>query len=489
MLTALRRIVQKVNATPDVREALRIVVSLVKDTIVAEACSIFLADESTGEYVLAATDGLKASYCWQLRLKFGEGLVGLVGERGEPINLEDAPSHSRYRYFPEMGEERYQSFLGVPITYSRELLGVMVVQQTEPRRFDESEEAFLVTLCAQLSGAIAHAHATGHLWEESKATVPRGEITYNGQPGSPGVAIGKAFVVFPLADLDSVPERTTDDPVAEVGVFNQALEATKLEIKRLNDTMADNLPADEASLFEAYSRMLESGSLVERIKEEILAGNWAQGALKIVVKQHIAAFESMEDAYLRERAADMRDLGQRILSHLQATRKKDIHYPENMILVGDEVSPATLVEVPEKSLIGVVSAKGSNNSHVAILARALGVPAVMGVTGLPISKLQDNEMIIDGYYGQVYVNPTTVVRQEFQRLANEEQELETELEELRELPAETLDGHGVSLFVNTGLMSDVGRSLSVAAEGVGLYRTEVPFMARDYFPQSTPHQA
>ena len=127
MLSALRRIVQKVNAAQDVREALDVFVHLVKDTISAESCSVFLVDENQAEYVLSATDGLNPEYVGKLRIKFGDGLVGLVGERGEPINLEDAPNHPRYRRFTEVGEEKYQAFLGVPITHSREVLGIIIV--------------------------------------------------------------------------------------------------------------------------------------------------------------------------------------------------------------------------------------------------------------------------------------------------------------------------------------------------------------------------
>ncbi len=483
MLTALRRIVQKVNATQDIGEALRVVVRLVKESITAEACSIFIVDEERGEYVLAATEGLNPKLVYQLRLKFGEGLVGLVGERGEPLNLDQATEHPNYHFVPNSGEEKYHAFLGVPLTHSRELKGVLIVQQEEARRFDEAEEAFLITLCAQLAGIIAHAQAIGTLWEIGPQPEPATqEATYTGSPGASGVGIGTAVVVFPLADLDAVPDREVDDIPAETKLFDQAIQATTKEIKRLSDMMADSLPTEELGLFDAYLRLLEGGSLIEKINTAILAGSWAQGALKTVIRQHVQSFESMDDPYLRERAADMRDLGQRILFHLQSQEKRTIKYPENTILVGDEVTPSSFVEVPEDRLKGIVSVQGSSNSHVAILARALGIPTVMGATGMPATKLDDSQIIIDGYYGQVYINPSQSVLQEFTRLAQEEKELDGELEGLRELPAETLDGYGVSLYVNTGLMTDVSRSLCVGAEGVGLYRTEVPFMVRDRFP-------
>jgi phosphotransferase system enzyme I (PtsP) len=483
MLKALRRIVQKVNATKDIGEALGIVVRLVKETTSADACSIFVVDPERGEYVLVATDGLNTDLVNKLRVKFGEGLVGLVGERGEPMNLENASDHPQFRLFPDSGEEKYQAFLGVPLTHSRELMGVLTVQQEAAVPFDESEESFLVTLCAQLSGIIAHALVTGNLWEtETKPTTSIRESTYSGNPSAPGVGIGTAVAVFPLADLDAVPELPAENVSAEENHLDHAIAETIKEITRLREMMGASLPDEELGLFEAYLNMLQSASFVGKIKSIIQSGIWAQGALKNVISQYVSSFEAMDDSYLSERASDLRDLGQRILFHLQAQKKKNIHYPQQTILIGEEITPSALAEVPEDQLVGIVSVKGSSNSHVAILARAMGIPVVMGVAGMPVAKFDHRPIIIDGYYGQVYINPSITVSNEFTRLLGEEKQLDTELEELRELPAETLDGYITSLYVNTGLISDVGRSLSVGAEGVGLHRTEVPFMARDRFP-------
>ena len=203
-----------------------------------------------------------------------------------------------------------------------------------------------------------------------------------------------------------------------------------------------------------------------------------------MIKKHVRHFEALEDDYLRERAMDFRDLGRRVLSHLQDRQQPIPQYPDRTILVGEEVTPAALAEVPEGHLVGMVSIRGSSNSHVAILARALGIPAVMGVDGLAVTNgsIEGREIIVDGYYGQVYISPSAEIRREFILLAEEERELDTNLADLHGLPAITPDGHMMAMFVNTGLPADAGLSLSVGAEGVGLYRTEVPFMTRDRFP-------
>ncbi|MBA2654302.1 MAG: phosphoenolpyruvate--protein phosphotransferase [Gammaproteobacteria bacterium] len=481
MLKILRRIVQEVNSAQNLREALDIATKRIKDAISSEACSIFLVDEERGEYVLMATEGLNKDCINKARLKFGEGLIGLVGEREEPINLDDAPTHPRFRYYPDIGEEHYHAFLGVPIIHHRQLLGVLFIQQREPRRFDESEEAFLVTLSVQLASAIAHAQAVGILWELNDRDIE--SKTFSGLPGAPGVAIGTAVIVYPLADLDAVPDRKIADIDEEIKLFREAVAITTEDIRSLAQSLTVNLPKEEQGIFDAYLRILDSPSFIDKVIAEIQQGTWAQAALKRAIKQYVVQFDAMDDAYLKERGADFRDLGQRILCHLQSgDPQAQFNYPKQTILVGEEVTPSALAGIPEDQLVGLVSSKGSNNSHVAILARAMGIPTVMGVSNLPVAKLETKELIIDGYYGQVYCSPSSSIREEFTRLSREEKELDNELEALRDLHAETLDGYSLSMFINTGLISDVSRALGVGAEGVGLYRTEVPFMVRDRFP-------
>lgn len=483
MLKILRRIVQEVNAARDLPEALNIVVHGVNEAMNTEACSIFLIDTSLGENVLVATEGLNKSLVGKVKLKLGEGLVGLVAERAEPINLENASAHPNYINYPGLGEENLKAFLGVPLIHQRHVLGVLVVHQHEARFFDEAEEAFLVTLSAQLAGTIAHAVAIGAIEQFTQDGEKPRDITLGGISGAPGVSIGTALVVYPLADISAVPERKVEHIDEELQALDAALLATRKAIQRLRENIATaGLPEEEQALFDVYIKLLDSQSLIQQIKEEIQNGQWAQGALKRVIKQHIARFEAMDDPYLRERATDFKDLGERVLAHLQARGHTTSVYPKKTILVGDEVTPSALAEVPEGRLAGLISAKGSGNSHVAILARALGVPTVLGVSGLDITQLDGKELIVDGYYGQVYISPSSSLRQEFLDLMNEEQEFDKELEVLCDMPAETVDGHIISLHVNTGLAPDVGSALSIGAEGVGLYRTEVPFMTRDRFP-------
>ena len=483
MLSILRSLVQEVNSARDLQEALEIIVSRVQKAMGTEVCSVYLLDPASNRYILMATEGLYKDSVGQVSLAYSEGLVGLVGSREEPINLEDAPSHPRYRYFPETGEERFRSFLGVPIIHHRRVLGVLVVQQRESSRcFDEGEEAFLVTVSAQLAGVIAHSEATGAISGLSLTGEEARDVSFSGVPGAPGVAIGTGVVVYPAADLDVVPEKPTEDIDQELELFRSAVSAVREDIERVANRLASQLRPEEQALFDVYLRMLGDEALPGEVANRIREGVWAQGALKQVVQQYVRHFEMMDDLYLQERAVDIRDLGRRLLSHLQEGEQKHLEYPERTVLVSEELTPAMLGEVPKGQLVGLVSVKGSSNSHVAILARAMGVPTVMGLVDIPVNQLDSRELVVDGFEGQIFASPSADLRAFFQAICDEEDELVRGLEALRDKPCETTDGHRVSLLVNTGLMTDVVRSLSHGAEGIGLYRTEVPFMIKDRFP-------
>ena len=482
MLAVLRKIVQEVNAAKDLGSALSIIVQRVRAAMQSQVCSVYLLDPDTNRFVLMATEGLNKRSIGRVSMAPNEGLVGLVGTREEPLNLEDAASHPRFRYFAETGEERYASFLGAPIIHHRRVMGVLVVQQKERRQFDEGEEAFLVTMSAQLAGVIAHAEATGTIRGLDRQGRGIQEARFVGIPGSPGVGVGKAVVVLPPADLEVVPDKTVTDIDAELQLFRSALEGVRADMKALSKRLSTQLRKEEQALFDVYLMMLDDAALGNEVTTIIKSGQWAQGALRQVVMEHVQRFELMDDAYLRERAADVRDLGRRLLAYLQQAHQACLIYPENTILVSEELSPAMLGEVPEGRLVGLISVLGSGNSHVAILARAMGVPTVMGAVDLPYSKVDGIDLIVDGYHGEIFTNPSPTLIKQYGDVVEEERQLTQGLDALRSLPCETLDGHRMPLWVNTGLMADVARAQQRGAEGVGLYRTEVPFMVNERFP-------
>lgn len=486
VLAKLRQIVQEVSAAQDLESALALTVERIRDTMNTEVCSIYLLDSENNRYVLRATEGLNKSAVGKVSLSPTEGVVGQVGMRAEPINLEDASTHPAFIYLKSTGEERFHAFLGVPIIHQRKVFGVLVVQQRDVRRFDESEEAFMVTISAQLAGVIAHAEATGSINKDRNAVDSSGGRPtrhFNGVVGSPGVAIGEVRVVSLTADLSGVPDKPVDDLDAELASLDLAVAAVRQEIDEIAQMLKTRLHTEEQALFQVYLRMLDDNALVAEIRTRIKEGNWAQGALREVIQSHVREFSLMEDPYLRERATDIRDLGRRILNCLQegASITPQV-FPDNTILVADELSPAMFGLVPESKLAGMISISGSGTSHAAILARSMGIPTLMGVVDLPHTRIEGRTVVVDGYAGRVLVDPNEDLLRAYGDIVKEERAIAAGLDKLKDLPAQTTDGHRMPLWVNTGLTADVERSLERGAEGIGLYRTEIPFMIRDFFP-------
>ncbi len=488
MLARLRQIVQEVGGESDLESVLALTVARIRETMSTEVCSIYLIDRVANRYVLRATEGLNKDAVGKVSLSPTEGIVGLVGTRAEPINLEDAFLHPAFVYLQSTGEERYHAFLGVPIIHQRQVQGVLVVQQRDVRRFDESEEAFMVTLSAQLAGVIAHAEATGSIVDIVSASKPvekreSNAKRFEGISGSAGVAIGTIHVATLPADLKSVPDKEAANIENELEIFTSALVRVREDIQQIADNLATRLRTEEQALFEVYLRMLDDNAIPAEIRDRISAGSWAQGALRDVILGHVREFSAMDDPYFRERATDVRDLGRRILTALQSgDEDRQQEYPENTVLVADDLSPAMLGMVPEDKLVGLISVSGSGSSHAAILARSMGIPTLMGVVDLPYTRIDGRQVIVDGYSGRIYIDPTPDLLKAYRSIITEERAIAANLDQLRDLSAITLDSHVMPLWVNTGLTADVERALKRGAEGIGLYRTEIPFMIRDFFP-------
>ena len=483
MLSSLRTIVQEVNSARSLSEVLFIIVKEVRDAMSAGVCSVYLFDEADQSYVLMATEGLRQESIGKVRMAMREGLVGLVAAKEEPLNLQDADQHPNFAYFEETGEAPFHSFLGVPIIHHRKVLGVLVLQQETRRRFASEEEAFVVTVCAQLSGAIAHAEATGAL--RQLASAGRGkskEAVFPGIPSSSGVGIGRVVLVTSSSDLKMVPERLTDNPSAEVKLFREALKATKRDMRNLGNGLSGKLSAEEFALFEVYIRLLDDRVLINEVISAIKLGQAAPSAWSTVILKHVRTFQKMDDPYLRERAADVNDLGVRVLGYLQAKDKDRAPMPRRIVLVGEDLSATALADIPVHRLVGIISLKGSSNSHMAIVGRALGIPTVMGAINLPWVELEGQELIVDGSTGDVISRATRSVRRHYVQRQREEKLFNKDLEKLRDIPCHTPDGIRFSLWVNTGLRQDTARSLKSGAEAVGLFRTEIPFLMRTSFP-------
>ncbi len=484
MLEVLRRIIQEVNTAHDLDQVLSIIVSKIRKSMAVDAASFYLVESNKKDFVLRKTDGLNVDAVNELRLSIDQGLTGFVIRTGETQNIACAPKDDRYINVPNSGDDTLNAYLGVPVIYQRMVLGALVVQRKESRQFNEERVAFMMALASQLAGAIAHAKIVSDPQYSLGADRSK-EKYFSCIPGAPGVAIGTAFVLYSSSDFNSVPDRKIENIDDEIKLFKNAVSQVCDDIKEMQSSLSDVLSDEDHALFDAYVLLANSDTLVNETIGRIHQGNWAQAALRDTIKEHTIRFNEMSDEYMRERADDIREIGLRIFSKLHSGKSTPIKYPKRTILVGEEIGATQLAEVPAKRIAGIISAKGSNSSHVAILARAMGIPAVMGASNVSFGWLDQCEVIADGYQGRIYVQPPPIVRIEYSRLVREESQLKKELKGLRKLPAETSDGVKLKLMMNTGLLVDEKSTHKVECDGVGLYRTEFPFMIRSSFPNES----
>lgn len=486
MLTTLKRIVQEMNQIPALDTALFKLASRVKHTLSVDSCSIYLADYDTQEFILKATDGLHPDAVEQVRIGFSEGLIGLVGQREEPLNIVNAHNHPRFKHYPEVKEEKYNAFLGTPIINQRRVLGVITLQQSQMRRFSEDEEAFLVTLAAQLALEITNADIRGALTLSNSNDNTARQKNVRGIAGSPGLAIGKGVSPDKSINLKNWVVKRTQSPQDQIQLYRKGVEVTRGHVDALSERLDDGIPDDVKSIFQLYHHLLDANSLGREVEEKIRQGWDAASSLKMVVESYAARFQAMDDPYMQERAIDIVDLSDRILANIlyeangQKVTEKVITEPS--ILVADEVSAPMLAEFPRDKLKGIISIRGSNNSHAAILARAMGVPAVMGCQNVTPALLEDKEILLDGYSGEVIVSPERNIKTEFIQLIDEESAIAEKINAEADKPCESVDGCRMSLYINAGLSAEVELNAEQIGAGVGLYRTEIPFMLRERFP-------
>jgi phosphotransferase system enzyme I (PtsP) len=475
-----RQIVRQVNAAPSLHDALAIIVQRVNDALPIDACAVYLTDFATNQYVLMAAEGLNAASVGRVRVG-PEGLLGLIAERRELMVVTNARAHTRYHPSPETGEERYGSFLGMPLIHYHRVLGMLVAWNQPHCEFDQDEVTFFVTIAAQLAKAIHRGTAVDEVNRMLSGEIHEDSFV-QGVQAAAGLAIGTAALLDPLGKLESIPDRKARDIGAEEAAFRSAVADVQRELASSSERLASVLTEDVRALFDVYVLLLGNDGLVSDTVQRIRAGNWALGAWRAIIAEHAHAFEQMEDPYLRTRGEDIREIGQRILARLQSELHETRQFPERCILVGETIGITEIAAVPAGHLVGIVCMRGSALSHTAVLARALGIPAVVSLAALPTARLDGHEMIVDGYEGRIYIEPSRKVLEAFQQRVGENNALAQRLLALRDRPAETLDGIRMPLYANIGLASDTAAARDYCAEGVGLYRTEYPFLLREAFP-------
>ncbi len=455
------------------QQRLERVVDLIGGTMVADVCSIYLRTEDEA-LLLMATMGLRKEAVGRTKLKENEGLVGLVSATARPLRLTDAFSHPRFSYRPETGEDPFHSFLGVPILRGGRVLGVLVVQNRTERAYDDEEVEALQTIAMVLAELVAAAADT--LSTGLRQTRP---VELNGRTLNEGLAMGPAHLYDPVVPSTRL---FAADAESEELRLNDALEALRSNIDAMLTRAGPVLFGESRDVLETYRLFAHDPSWEARLVEAVRSGLSAEAAVDRVRREHRARLESARDSLLRERLHDLEDLENRLLRHLAGGDGGGREAPEGSVLVAGRIGPAELLEYRHAGLAAVVLEEAGAGSHAAIVARAMGVPAIGGLAGL-VTRVEDGDrLIVDGEAGVVRIRPEADTISNFQgRMAISEQE-KAELDMLRDLPARTVDGKEVDLFINAGLSFDLEHLDEVGAKGVGLFRTEFQFMASETMP-------
>ena len=456
------------------------VVQVIAAGMVAEVCSVYIL--RAGEVLeLFATKGLRRRAVHQTRLRVGEGLVGEIAAYAQPLALSDAQSHPAFVYRPETGEEIFRSLMGVPILRSGRVAGVLVVQNKIERAYsDEEIEAMQITamVLAELvaSGELVNPHERAPA--EGIALLP---VRLDGVALNGGMAMGTAVLHRP--DI-SIRQVVAEDPEVELRRLGEAVEAVHQNLDRLFGRGELSGAGEHRDVLDAYRMVASDSGWIGRIGDAIRSGLTAEAGVQQVRENISMRMSQLTDPYLRERLDDMEDLSLRLLQRLtggaNGGERRDL--PDDVVVVARSVGPAELLDYDPARLRGLIMERGSATAHVSIVARALDIPVIGQVMDLFAKVDAGDTVIVDAENRQVFVRPVEDVQQGFTETLRLRAARRQAFAQLRDQPAVTLDGTEVSLNINAGLELDVPQVHSTGADGIGLFRTEIPFMVRAAYP-------
>ncbi|MCF8468813.1 MAG: phosphoenolpyruvate--protein phosphotransferase [Sneathiella sp.] len=476
----LRKLHQVMAAHGDAEQRLNEIVRLIANNMIAEVCSCYL--RRAGDVLeLYATEGLKKSSIHQTRLRLGEGLVGDIAARARPLNLSDAQSHPQFAYRPETGEEEYHSLLGTPILRGGRVIGVLVVQNRTRRTYTEEEVEALQTVAmvvAELVSSEQMVAATEFSDTAGNATLPH-HVT--GRVLAEGLAAGYALLHEPRIE---VLHTISEDRAQELERLNSAVSALQSSVDKLL-TATNTLFSDESKdIFEAYKMFAHDKGWLKKLQDAVKTGLTTEAAIKRVQDDTRARMKEITDPYLRERLSELDDLANRLYLHLDGRKQIDRrNLDKDTVVVARNMGAAELLDYDRRHLKAVILAEGTRSSHVAIVARALGVPVVGQCKDIGESVEQGDFILVDGEHGQVFLRPGDDVQEAFARSQGQRELRQAKYAALRDKPNISKDGIKLSLNINAGLLIDVDHFPELGADGIGLFRTELQFMVRSQMPK------
>ena len=479
----LRRL-REVMAEPETaQKRLDKIATLIAANMVAEVCSIYVM--RPGQVLeLYATEGLKREAVHKSKLKVGEGLVGLIGDQAIGLNLADAQNHPSFKYLPETGEEIYHSFLGVPIMRGGTVIGVLVVQNRTRRHYSDEEEEALQTTAMVLAEVIASGELREVAREVAADVAHMRSHHLRGESLAEGMALGHVVLHEPRVAIHNL---IAESIPLEKKRLEEAVEQLHLHVDELLDGTESLRGADYSDVLETIRMFAHDKGWVNRLGEAVDTGLTAEAAVERVQNDNRARMMRTPDPYLRERMHDLDDLSNRlmrILTGAVATASRS-DLPANAIIVSRNMGPAELLDYDRSKIRGVILEEGGKTSHVAIVARALGIPAVGQAAGLIDLVDTGSPIIIDGNTGELFVRPSQDLQKSYAEKVRFYARKQAQYAALRDVPAVTKDGVKIDLNINAGLIVDLPHLHDSGADGVGLYRTELHFMMASRFPRLT----
>ena len=463
------------------QERLDQVVRLIAQDMVAEVCSVYVM--RAGEVLeLFATQGLKPEAVHTTRLRVGEGLVGNIALHARPLRLSDAQNHPDFAYRPETGEEVYRSLMGVPILRDGRVLGVLVVQNVTQRPYAEEEQEALETVAMVLAELVASGELVApdeSRRADSAALLPvrLSAIVLNGGLGMGQVVLHERGIVIRQTVAEDTEEERARLRTA-VSEMHAALDAL------MREAGLGHGGGEHDEILASYRMFAEDRGWLNRIGEAVRSGLTAEAAVQKVQNDTRARLAEVKDAYIRERLSDLDDLANRLLHHLtggQGSAEAD-DLPDEMVLLARTLGPAELLDYDRERLRAVVLEEGSPTAHVAIVARALDIPVLGRCRGALTQARPGDEALVDGDTGQLMLRPGESVSDSFAESMRARERQSAVFAAGRDLPPVTRDGTRIGLLMNAGLLVDLPQLPECGADGIGLYRTEVPFMVRQEFP-------
>ena len=483
-ITGTRRLLRRLrdimagSGTP--QERLDRIVRIVAAEMVAEVCSAYIM--RAGEVLeLFATEGLRPEAVHRTRLRIGEGLVGVIAATARPLALADAQTHPDFAYRPETGEEIYHSLMGVPILRGGRVLGVLVVQNQSLRHYTDDEIEVLQTIAM----VVAELAATGELVNPLEIAQSRGggllPLRLVGIRINPGLVIAPAVLHEPRLPIRQL---VAEDAEEELKRLRHAVTAMRSAIDELVATSRGLGTGEHRDVLETYRMFAADRGWVARIADAIRSGLTAEAAVQKIRDETRTRMMQISDPYLRERLLDLEDLANRLQQHLLGRPPSAVSadLPAEFILVARAMGPAELMDYAHRRIVGLVLEEGSPTAHVAIVARALDIPVVARVENAASRIEAGDIVIVDGDHAQVMVRPSEDIHQSVAATVKAQAKRRAIYDSLRSAASVTRDGIQIKLLLNAGLLIDLPQLRATGAEGIGLFRTEIPFMVRDSFP-------